>query len=38
MYRVFVGIEFPGLCPSAISGPWSVVAVRLVSDTEVPGI
>lgn len=35
MYKVCPGIEFSGLFPSAISGPWSVATTRLVSDTEV---
>lgn len=38
MYRVFAATEFPGLCPSAVSGLWSVVELRMVSDTEVSGI
>lgn len=35
MYRVCAGIEFSGLLPRAIAGPWSVATMRLVSDTEV---
>lgn len=38
VYREFATIEFPGLCPSAILGLYSVVATRVVSDTEVPGV